>query len=150
MNQYITGEATTFNSPRSRGKVNITVIGGITMPVQCLILKDHDECAVVVLRSSPGISDAVLDDWESLRGKLHSPAGPYEDWRAVDRIPPSDGITTKYSPAVGKYEAGVVISVVAGGKDVSVYLRVRDVKRLIQRLQRKLLDCSAVLQPPTI
>lgn len=124
MNQYIAGEATTLSSPRSRRKVSLTVIGGNTVPVQCLILKDHDECVVV-----------VLDDWGPLRGKLHSPAGPYEDWRAVDKVPVSDGITTKYSPAVGKYEAGVVISVVASGKDVSVYLQVRDVKRLIQLLQ---------------
>lgn len=60
--RQIAGEATTFSSPRSRGKVNLTVIGGQTVPVQCLILNDHDESAVV-----------VLDDWQPLIDGLGNP-----------------------------------------------------------------------------
>lgn len=123
MDYYIAGEATTFISPRSRGKVNVTVIGGETMPVQCLILHDHNDSAMV-----------VLDDWGPLRGSLHSPASPYEDCR-IKPQPLCNGISTRYMAAVGKYKAGVSISVMGKNREVSVWIEVSDVKRLIHLLQ---------------
>lgn len=124
MNQYIAGEATTFTSPRSRGKVNLTVIGGQSVPVQCLILNDHDECAVV-----------VLDDYQPLIDKLENP--PSKSQR-VGPLLNGFYLAVQHSPPLDKYKEGVSIALVDAGDgwEQSVWLAMPDVRRLIQLLQK--------------
>src|SRR4028118_871867 len=98
MNLYMAGEATPFSSPRSRGKVTLTVIGGQTMPVQCLILNDHDECAVV-----------VLDDYQPLIDGLTNPPT-----KSLHVGPLLSGLylAVQHSPPFDKGKEGVSIAVV--------------------------------------
>jgi hypothetical protein len=129
MNQYIANESTTFNSPRSRRKVSLTIIGGETVSVQCLILHDHDESAVV-----------ILNDWGPLISQLHSvhlvdlSSLPQ---RRVGPILDGQYLAVEYSPALGNWKSTVTIYMtsVSGNSICKVFLLLPDVGRLIQLLK---------------
>ncbi len=124
MNHYITGERTTFNSPRSRGKVNLTVIGGETMPVQCLILHDHNDSVV-----------AVLDNWRPLIHQLGN-LSPLPQ-RKVGALLNNQYLAVEYSPALGNWKSRITmyIATVSGNSIATVSLLLPDVGRLIQLLK---------------
>lgn len=120
MDYYIVGEATTFSSPRSRGKVSITVIGEQSVPVQCLILNDHDECAVV-----------VLDDYQPLMDALANP--PTKPQRVGPLLNGLYLAVLHSAPFDKKYKEGISIGVVGVSHywEPSVRIAMDDVERLI-------------------
>jgi hypothetical protein len=124
MSYYIAGESTKLGQGKLKGKLK--VIGGQTIPVQCLIINDLEESAVV-----------GLDDWAPLIDVLENLVK--DTPRQVGR--PLNGLylVVQYKRAIGKLQLRNEVVITVSREDYtdswSVALGMEDVATLIGLLK---------------
>lgn len=122
MNYYVAGENTKFYT----GRASLEVIGGKTVPVQCLIIDDLGEPAAV-----------GLEDWMPLIDVLENPVKDYP--QRVGQ--PLNGLylAVQYKRAIGKLrprdEVEITVSREDDSDSWSVALDMEDVATLIGLLK---------------